>query len=203
MSDIICVTNRSLCRGDFFSRIEEAAKQHPAGILLREKDLPEEEYKQLAEQVMRICKKHRVPCILHSFEDVAEELGAEALHMPLPLLRELSETQRKSFRMLGASCHSLEEAKEAVELGCTYLIAGHIFATDCKKGLPGRGTEFLKAVCESVSVPVYAIGGIGFLNIREVLKNGAKGGCIMSGWMQCTDVKEYLEGFEIEERKKR
>ena len=144
MSDMICVTNRSLCLGDFLSRIEEAAKQHPVGILLREKELNREEYKTLAEQVRNICKKYQVPCILHSFADVAEELGAEALHMPLPRLRELSETQRKSFRMLGASCHSLEEAKEAVELGCTYLIAGHIFATDCKKGLPGRGTEFLK-----------------------------------------------------------
>jgi len=98
--------------------------------------------------------------------------------------------------MLGASCHSLEEAKEAVELGCTYLIAGHIFATDCKKGLPGRGTEFLQSVCESVQVPVYAIGGISGENMTLVRKAGAKGGCVMSGWMQCDNVKEYLAGLE-------
>ena len=193
---MICVTNRSLCRGDFLCRVEEAAKQHPAGILLREKELAEEEYKQLARQVMRICKKHRVTCILHSFADVAEELGAEALHMPLPLLRELSEAQRKSFRMLGASCHSVEEAKEAAALGCTYLVAGHIFATDCKKGLPGRGIEFLQSVCESVSVPVYAIGGISGETMPLIREAGAKGGCVMSGWMQCADVQEYLAGFE-------
>ena len=88
MSDVICVTNRSLCRDDFLSRIEEAAKLHPAGILLREKELDEEEYKKLARQVLRICKKHRVTCILHSFADAAEELGAEALHMPLMKLRD-------------------------------------------------------------------------------------------------------------------
>ncbi len=196
MSDVICVTNRSLCRGVFLERIEEIAKQHPAGILLREKDLAEEEYKQLAEQVMRICKTYQVPCILHSFADVAMELEAEALHMPLPRLRELSEAKRKSFRMLGASCHSLEEAKEAMKLGCTYLIAGHIFSTDCKKGLPGRGTEFLQSVCESVQVPVYAIGGILRENMLLVRKAGAKGGCVMSGWMQCDNVKEYLAGLE-------
>ena len=184
-------------------RVEEAAKQHPAGILLREKDMSEEEYKQLAGQVLRICNTYRVPCILHSFTNVAAELGAEALHMPLPLLRELSEAQRKSFRMLGSSCHSIEEAKEAVELGCTYLVAGHIFATDCKKGLPGRGTGFLKQICETVSVPVYAIGGISGENITLVCEAGAKGGCIMSGWMQCTDVQEYLAGFESDGKEKK
>lgn len=177
-------------------RIEEIAKQHPAGILLREKDLTEEEYKQLAEQVMRICKMYQVPCILHSFTDVAMELRAEALHLPLPMLRELSETKRNSFRILGASCHSLEEAKEAAELGCTYLIAGHIFATDCKKGLPGRGVGFLQSICESVQIPVYAIGGISGENIMLVRDAGAKGGCVMSGWMQCDNVKEYLAGLE-------
>jgi thiamine-phosphate pyrophosphorylase len=198
MSDVICVTNRSLCQDDFLSRIEEAAQQHPTGILLREKDLDEEEYKQLAKQVMRICKKYQVTCILHNFADVAEELGAEALHLPLPKLRELSEVQRKKIRMLGASCHSVEEAREAVELGCTYLIAGHIFATDCKKGLSGRGTEFLKEVCESVQVPVYAIGGISGKKMSLIHEAGAKGGCIMSGWMQCADVEEYLSGFDPE-----
>lgn len=203
MSDVICVTNRSLCRDDFLSRIEEAAKLHPAGILLREKELDEEEYKKLARQVLRICKKHRVTCILHSFADAAEELGAEALHMPLMKLRELSEAQRKKFRMLGASCHSVEEAREAVELGCTYLIAGHIFTTDCKKGLPGRGTEFLKSVCESVQVPVYAIGGISHEKTSLIREAGANGGCIMSGWMQCADVKEYLAGFASEGKEDR
>ena len=203
MSDVICVTNSSLCQGDFLSRIEETVKQHPAGILLREKELSREEYKLLAKQVMHICKKYQVSCILHSFADVAEELGAEALHMPLPLLRELSETKRRSFRMLGASCHSPEEAKEAVELGCTYLIAGHIFATDCKKGLPGRGTEFLESVCESVQVPVYAIGGISGENMTLIREAGARGGCVMSGWMRCTDVKEYLTGFEVDGKEKK
>ena len=185
------------------SRIEEAARKHPAGILLREKELTEKEYKQLAEQVMHICKTYQVPCILHSFADVAEELEAEALHMPLPLLRELSDAQKKRFRMLGASCHSLDEAKEAVELGCTYLVAGHIFATDCKKGLPGRGTEFLQSICKSVQVPVYAIGGIDGENINLIREAGAKGGCVMSGWMQCEDMKEYLSDFETDGKEKR
>ena len=65
-------------------------------------------------------------------------------------------------------------------------MAGHIYATDCKKGLPPRGLSFLREVCSNVTVPVYAIGGIGFADgrIEEVCKNGAKGACIMSEVMK-------------------
>ena len=51
---------------------------------------------------------------------------------------------------------------EAERLGATYVTAGHIFTTDCKKGLPPRGLDFLKNVCDAVTIPVYGIGGIKF-----------------------------------------
>lgn len=192
MSDVICVTNRSLCKEDFLQRIEKIVAAHPAGIILREKDLTKEEYSKLAKQVLQICEKHQVPCILHSFPDVAIELLAEAIHLPLPILREMTEEQKSRFKVLGASCHSLEEALEAERLGCTYIIAGHIFATDCKKGLSGRGLDFLKSICENVSIPVYAIGGIDSSNIEAVRNAGAKGACVMSGFMQCEEVHRFL-----------
>ena len=78
-----------------------------------------------------------------------------------------------------------EEAIEAQKLGATYISAGHIFATDCKKDLPPRGLEFLKEDCNSVTIPVYAIVGIKLSDVQmdEIIKCGAKGGCIMSGMM--------------------
>jgi thiamine-phosphate pyrophosphorylase len=91
---------------------------------------------------------------------------------------------RNSFRYLGASCHSVEDAVKAERLGCTYITAGHIFATDCKKGVPPRGLEFLKEVCESIDIPVYAIGGINSENMNLTIEAGAKGVCIMSGFMR-------------------
>ena len=67
------------------------------------------------------------------------------------------------------------------------MTAGHIFATDCKAGLPPRGTDFLKEVCSAVQIPVYAIGGIRpeEKQIEKVLSCGAAGACIMSGMMEC------------------
>mgnify|MGYP004673094393 FL=1 len=192
MSDLICITNRKLCSNNFLDQIEMIASAHPKAIVLREKDLSEKEYEQLARQVMQICQKHGTQCILHSFSNVAIALGAVAVHMPLPLLQKMTPQEKSHFQIIGASCHSLEEAKEAQDLGCTYITAGHIFLTDCKKGLPGRGLPFLEEICKSVRIPVYAIGGISSQNIESVRKTGAAGACIMSGFMRCKTVEEIM-----------
>lgn len=192
MSDLICITNRKLCSNNFSDQIEMIASAHPKAIVLREKDLSEKEYEQLARQVMQICQKLGTQCILHSFSNVAIALGAEAVHMPLPLLQKMTPQEKSHFQIIGASCHSLEEAKEAQDLGCTYITAGHIFLTDCKKGLPGRGLPFLEEICKAVRIPVYAIGGISSQNIESVRKTGAAGACIMSGFMRCKTVEEIM-----------
>ena len=177
-------------------RVEKIAACRPKGIILREKDLTEEEYNKLAEKVWKLCKRYEVPCMLHSDADAAIELGAENIHLPLHILQQLDKKKKEKFKEIGASCHSVEEAQEAERLGCTYITAGHVFATDCKKGLPPRGLAFLQAVCQCVSIPVYAIGGIGSENIATVRKAGAKGACIMSGLMKCEDVEQFLKALK-------
>ncbi|MGN0706545.1 MAG: thiamine phosphate synthase [Faecalibacterium sp.] len=192
MSDILCVTNRKLCREDFLTRVERIAACRPAGIILREKDLSPAAYRALAQPVLELCARYNVTCILHSFPDAARELRADALHLPLPLLRQMRTEEKAQFRILGASCHSAADALEAQALGCTYITAGHVFATECKKGVPGRGPDFLREVCRAVQIPVYGIGGIGAENIALVRKVGAAGACLMSSLMTAEDVAELL-----------
>ena len=172
--------------------MEKIAAAKPKAVILREKDLAAAEYKILAAKALAICRKHGVECVLHSFFDVALALDCSALHLPLHLLKKLPEEAKEKFSVLGASCHSAEEAVLAEKSGCTYITAGHIFDTDCKKGLPGRGTDFLREVCRRVSIPVYAIGGIDSRNIAEVRNAGAAGACLMSGLMLCDDVESFL-----------
>lgn len=192
MFKIICVTNRVLCE-TYLSQIEKIAGAHVDGIILREKDLPKEEYKTLALRVVKVCETNKVDCILHSFVDVALELHAKKIHMPLPLLQKMSREEIEKFDCLGASCHSIEEAKKAQQLGCTYITAGHIFATDCKRGVLPRGIDFLRQICTGIDLPVYAIGGINETNIAAVKKAGAAGVCIMSGFMKCKNAGEYVQ----------
>lgn len=193
MSDLICVTNRKLCNTDFLLQIENIAKTHPKAIILREKDLSDEEYFILAQKVMDICRKSNTPCILHNFVSVAIKLGCRYIHLPLSVLQNMTLEEKQHFQEIGASCHSVNDAIYAKKLGCTYITAGHIFDTNCKKGLPGRGLNFLQAVCQSIDLPVYAIGGIGKDNYSSVKKAGAMGACIMSGFMRCDNASQYIK----------
>ena len=193
MYKIICITNRSLCGKDYLRHLEAVAAAHPDAMILREKDLSEAEYLRLAQQAKAICEKHQTPLILHSYSNAAKALSHKAIHLPMPILRTLSAEERSYFSVLGASCHSVEEAKEAEQFGCTYITAGNIFETDCKKGLPGKGAEFLREICESVNIDVYALGGISARNIAEVMRSGADGACIMSGFMKAEDPEKFME----------
>lgn len=179
---VLAVTNRKLCQGDFLTQIERIAAAHPAGLVLREKDLDESAYRVLAGDVLRICDAHGVPCMLHRFDAAARALGCPRIHLPLPYLLEHPQAAQ-GFETVGVSVHSTDEAKEAVRLGATYLTAGHVFLTDCKKGVPARGLDFLRAVCDAVPVPAYAIGGITPQNAPDCLAAGASGVAVMSGVM--------------------
>ena len=187
MFKIISVSNRKLCNKDFLERISEISN---AGIpvILREKDLNEAEYEELAKKVIALCPN----IILHSFTNAAKNIGCKRIHLPMHVLRD---TDVSGFEITGTSVHSPEEAKEAQTLGASYITAGHIFETDCKKGLAPRGLDFLENVCQSVNIPVYAIGGINSENAREAISRGASGVCVMSGLMTCENVSKYLSKY--------
>ena len=200
--DLILGNNQ---KGNIVQVLEEYEQQH-----IRQKHVLKinqtKEYEELAKKVMAICAEYKVPCILHTFWRVAEKLKCDTVHLPLPILRQfvlekqnqknqkyresqnlsIPESQREIIRKIGTSVHSTEQAQEAQELGASYVTAGHIYATDCKKGLQPRGLDFLRQVCAAVDLPVYAIGGIKFdetqwMSLKEC---GAAGGCIMSGMMK-------------------
>lgn len=196
MYNILAITNRNICKGDFLKHIENICTLNKVygkfKIVLREKDLSEEEYEKLSKDVLNICRKYNVGCMLHTYYNVAKELGCDKIHLPLNILRENPEL-RDEFKVIGASIHSKEDAIEAEKLGASYITAGHIFNTDCKKGIPGRGIEFLKDVVQNVNIPVYAIGGISSSNMDEVIKAGAYGVCIMSGLMKYDEPKIFFD----------
>lgn len=184
---IIAVTNRHLCHRPFPEQLERICRLRPQALILREKDLPEEEYSVLAENILPICMRYEVPCILHHFPAAATRLGVNRLQLPLHQLEAAGGRRGlPGLALLGASVHSAKEALRAQSLGADYVTAGHIYATDCKAGLPPRGLPFLRNICAALQIPVYAIGGIRLdpEQISAVLSCGAAGVCIMSGMMQ-------------------
>lgn len=202
----IAVTNQMLCRDDYLSQIEKVATLKPKSLILREKHLSIEEYRDLCKDVKRICDKHHVNLFVHTHIDVAKELGISNLHLPFETFeknREKLFSGQNYFKQLSISCHNLREVEylsnlsdelklseiqkksENLRLTEIQIVLGNIFETDCKKGLAGKGLEFLSEACKKAeNVPVYAIGGINTENIKKVLDAGASGGCMMSGFMK-------------------
>ncbi|MDR1944140.1 MAG: thiamine phosphate synthase [Synergistaceae bacterium] len=192
MFEIIAVTNRAICRGDFLGRIGEIAASGVSAVILREKDMAPEDYGRLAERAGEICRLRGADFIAHTFFDEAVSIGYKKIHLPMPLLEKIRESREvPQDIIIGASVHSAEDAHRAVSLGAGYLVAGHVFKTDCKKGLEGRGLRFLSEICGQSPVPVYAIGGISERNIASVRKAGASGVCLMSSFMTDPDPKNY------------
>ncbi len=184
----IVITNRALVQGDFLMQMEKVVRLHPHALILREKDLTDEEYEQLAGKVLEICHKENVACFLHSRIAIARKFGCKRIHLSIPILQNLTEVEqirlRKEFEEISISCHSLRDVQTAMSSGATQIILGTIFETDCKKGLKGKGTEFVREICSQCPVPVYTIGGMNLERLADVMDAGAAGGCMMSGFMK-------------------
>lgn len=190
MFKIICVTDRKSCKEDFLARIEKIASAKPDRIIFRDKDCTDSEYSKTAFKILEISDKYGVPCSRYFHPDFTGDT-----HMTMPMLQHIPLSYMNYRSFVGVSVHSAEEAKEAENKGANYVIVGHIFETDCKKGLAPRGLDFLKEVCNSVKIPVYAIGGINPDNISLVAQVGAGGACIMSGFMACENPQEYMNSL--------
>lgn len=183
-SRTICVTNRHLVKGDFLQQIEKVLDMQPEALILREKDLSKADYEKLGIGVLRLCRKKKISCYFNSQPELALKHSADGLHLSFKAAQAMGAEERRRFPRLGISVHSEEEARWAETLGAAYIIYGHIFDTDCKKDVPSKGLTALREICRSVSIPVYAIGGIDEVNARLCDEAGAYGVCMMSGFMK-------------------
>ncbi|QPW50219.1 thiazole tautomerase TenI [Bacillus thuringiensis] len=107
--------------------------------------------------------------------------------------------EKFSYLHVGYSVHSLEEAIVAFKNGADSLVYGHVFPTDCKKGVPARGLEEISDIASCLSISITAIGGITPENTVDVLTNGVSGIAVMSGIISSSNpyskAKSYKESI--------
>ena len=195
------ISNRKLCENENLEKqIEKIFSAYQRKIILenfeiialtlREKDLYKNEYLKLVEKIYPICQKYRIDLILHQNYDLRldNKYNIKGLHLSYNTFKSLNKNIReeliKKYKKIGVSIHSIDEAKEAENLGATYIVAGHIFKTDCKKDLEPRGLEFIQELSSALIIPIYAIGGINQENSHLVINSGAFGVCMMSSLMK-------------------
>ena len=195
------ISNRKLCENEnlekqiekIFSAYERKINLKNFEIValtLREKDLNKNEYLKLIEKVYPICQKYKINLILHQNYDLNldEKYDIEGIHLSYSTFKSLNENIKaeliKKYKRIGVSIHSLDEAKEVESLGASYVVAGHIFETDCKKDLEPRGLKFVEDLSSTLTIPIFAIGGIDEKNSQSVIDSGAFSVYMMSTLMK-------------------
>jgi len=191
---IYVITNRKQAGDGFIGAIEAAAAAGVDFIILREKDMKEDDLESLAREVKKLLEGSGAGLIINTSLNVAKNAGACGVHMTFADFMECDvETIRHEFK-IGVSVHSLQEAEAAVKKGADYILAGHIFQTDCKAGARPRGIEFIRSISKAVHrVKLIAIGGIMPENAREVLSAGADGVAVMSLVMKSDNPYEEVK----------
>ena len=182
MYKTIAITNRKLVQGDFLSQIEKICGEEVDMILLREPDLCEEAYGELAKKVKAICTEHQVEFRWHFFAKAAQEAKEKSIHLPLGILEKVDVKSR--FEIISTSVHSVEEARRGIAAGATELLVSNIYRTNCKPGLEGKGLVLIERIKSETGLPVYALGGVNKDRISMCINAGADGICMMSELMK-------------------
>jgi thiamine-phosphate pyrophosphorylase len=138
----------------------------------RLKDVPTLEVVERGRATRSLCARHGVQFVVNDDVEAALMLGADGVHLGRG--DEGGERAKEHELLLGVSASSVDEATAATL--ADYVGAGPVWATPSKTDAdPPIGLDGLRAICEAVSVPVVAIGGIDASNAADCIRAGAAG----------------------------
>ena len=181
------ITDRKSARADLFGTVGGALRGGVDWVQVREKTGPARDLYETALRIIPLARQNGTGVMINDRIDVALATGAGGVHLAGKSLPPRVARELLGDRLLGASVHSIEEAREAVDGGVDYVTFGHVYPTSSKPGMPPRGVLELAEVVESVDVPVLAIGGIDASNVHEVLRTGASGIAVISAVLAAQD----------------
>lgn len=187
---LYAVTDRSWLNGRKLSEDVKKALEGGATIVqLREKELSEEEFLKEALEIKKVTDQYKVPFIINDNVKIAKECGADGIHVGQDdtSILEVRKILGDDI-IIGASAHNVEEALKAQKEGADYLGVGAVFGSQTKTNVCKMPNETLKAICEAVTIPVVAIGGITKENISLLQGTGIDGVAVVSALFAQKDI---------------
>ncbi len=180
----------------FLEKVETACRSGVTIIQLREKNLTTNQYYQLAKQVKEITDAYQVPLIIDDRLDICLAVDAAGLHigddeLPVSVARQVLGPEK----ILGVTAKTVKRALEAEEGGADYLGTGAIFPTTTKENAPITLISTLKTICQTVAIPVVAIGGLTSENIDQLIDTGIAGVAVVRDLMQAEDIEAKAHAF--------
>ena len=180
----------------FLEKVETACRSGVTIIQLREKNLTTNQYYQLAKQVKEITDAYQVPLIIDDRLDVCLAVDAAGLHigddeLPVSVARKVLGPEK----ILGVTAKTVKRSLEAETSGADYLGTGAIFPTTTKENAPITLISTLKTICQTVAIPVVAIGGLTSENIDQLIGTGIAGVAVVRDLMQAEDIEAKTQAF--------
>ena len=189
---LYAVTDRAwVGRQTLLEQIEDALQGGVTMVQLREKELPEDAFTAEAMEVKALCHRYGVPLLIDDNVDVALKSGADGVHVGIEdtPVAEIRARAGRDF-IIGSTAKTVEQARAAQAAGADYLGVGAVFPTGSKDDAKLLDHQVLRDICDAVSIPVIAIGGITRENVQELAGTGICGVAVISAIYGQSDVRQ-------------
>ena len=188
---LYAVTDRSwLGEQTLYEQVEEALRGGATMVQIREKELDEADFEDEAREIQKLSRKYQVPLIINDNVALAKRVDADGVHIGQ------SDMEMKNARKLlgedkiiGVTAKTIEQAKAAEAAGADYLGSGAVFGSSTKLDAKPMEHALFQEICESVAIPVVAIGGITADNVMQLKGRGMAGVAVVSGIFACKDIE--------------
>lgn len=200
---LYAVTDRSwLGEQTLYEQVELALRGGVTCVQLREKELPPAAFLAEAKELKVLCARFGVPLIINDNVELALEVDADGVHVGQ---EDMDAQDVRSLigpdKILGVTAKTIEQAQNAQRNGADYLGSGAVFGSTTKWNAKPMSRELLQSICESVTIPVVAIGGIHRGNIATLAGTGIRGAAVVSGIFAAADIEEECRVLRAEVEK--
>lgn len=187
---LYAVTDRSWLNGEtLYTQVEKAIKGGATFIQLREKKLDTRSFLLEARQIKALCEKYHVPFVINDSVEIALAIDADGVHVGQSDMEALEVRQRLGAdKIIGVTAKTVEQAVLAQEHGADYLGVGAVFPSSTKTDAKEISHELLREICNAVTIPVVAIGGITSQNMIELKGAGVDGIAVVSAVFAQKDI---------------
>lgn len=196
---LYAVTDRHwLGEETLYDQVKKALDGGATFVQLREKKLDREDFLAEAKEIQKLCKEYGVPFVVNDEVSIAKDIDADGVHVGQSDMEAMD--VRKILgpdKILGVSAQTVEQAIIAEKHGADYLGVGAVFTTGSKDDADDVSHETLKAICEAVSIPVIAIGGITKDNVAELAGSGICGVAVISAIFGQKDIQKATEELKV------
>ena len=192
---LYAVTDRCWLNGEtLYSQVEKALQGGATFIQLREKNLDQDHFMEEALELKKLCAAYHVPFVINDNVEIAAKMDADGVHVGQSDM-EAGDVRAKlgPDKIIGVSAQTVEQAVLAEKHGADYLGVGAVFTTSSKDDATEVPFETLKAICEAVSIPVIAIGGITKENVKELAGSGICGIAVISAIYGQKEIRKASE----------